>query len=571
MLSFKKLLGIISVVIFVMFVMMLTTSYAWYSFENAKTSFEVATNNDNVEIYFQRGEYINTNVAVPITSSQVAKYSEKSNFTVRVKNNPIDNEILLTVSLVDISIDGALQKDNFKIALYYQGSIVATIPGNTVGGNGETTKTLGSVVLNPDVLNNFEIRVFILDDGTDQSSMMNKTFQATVKTDVVSRLKTTIKDFDDADILISSITIDGETSDHIPINGYYSMTSTCQKGSNLSWDPLKKTINYAPGSYINDSCALAFTTSTDYPLLSEMPVGSYVAYTGNNGCMGKSCSGQNANYVDDNNMGYCDDLGYKFHENGWRIGYIENGSAYLISAGAPECVATYVDSKVDSLQSVTLSTNYYYGSGYTFDESTGQFTLTGVSSEPLVWSSNYNNIIANTPYTCRKTSSTATCSILYEIVIYENSIGGQYYAHFNYEIDSDLPIHLANLNNRALKYCNSNFAKNGICNSTTAWAMNADDFEKIMGKTLSACDNTSADKTCGYNNDLIDNGSYYWFAKPTNSYFFLAWRPQGAPNIDDMDNSSKSHGLRPVMLLDTTVVVIGGSGTYEDPYLLGLN
>ena len=48
MLSFKKLLGIISIIIVVVFSLMLTTSYAWYSFENARTSVSGVTNNDDI-------------------------------------------------------------------------------------------------------------------------------------------------------------------------------------------------------------------------------------------------------------------------------------------------------------------------------------------------------------------------------------------------------------------------------------------------------------------------------------------------------------------------------------------
>ena len=40
--------------------MMLTTSYAWYSFETASTTFSGVTNNDDIKVSFQKGEYINT-------------------------------------------------------------------------------------------------------------------------------------------------------------------------------------------------------------------------------------------------------------------------------------------------------------------------------------------------------------------------------------------------------------------------------------------------------------------------------------------------------------------------------
>lgn len=309
--------------------------------------------------------------------------------------------------------------------------------------------------------------------------------------------------------------------------------------------------------------------------LSSKAVGSYVAYTGNNGCPSGHCDGTNANYVSDTNMGYCNNSNYKFSVNGWRIGYKENGSAYLVSAGAPECVVTYMDSKSNSTILVGLSTNYYYGSGYTFDESTGKFTLTGVTPSTLAWSSHYNSIIENTPYTCMSTSSNGTCPHLYEIASYYSSTQAYYYPHYNFETTYGTPIHLANLNNQALKYCNNDYIYGGSCNSNSAWAMNASDFKKITGSDLSknSCNGETANEACGYNNSLIDNGGFYWFATasdPTSSRGIFQWHPPSSHVRDDptTGTSAHSHGMRPVLYLDPTVLVTGGTGTYADPYTI---
>ena len=486
--SLRKMLGIISVVIIVMFSLMLTTSYAWYTFENASTTFSSVTNNDDITISYQHGEYISTSIAVPISKADVDKYSEKNIFNIAVKDNVEDNEIAVTVSLVEINIDEALQDVNFKVDLYYQGSIVSTVAGNDMMLNGETTKSLGTVILNNDLNNNFELRVYILDDGTDQSMMMDKMFQAKIQVNAVSRLKSNFSDYDKSDIYISAIMIDGEVSNSLPTSGYYSMTSSCVKGSKLTWDSLTKTITYESGSYINDSCSLTFVKSEEYPLLSEMPVGSYVKYVGNNGCDGKLCEGQNANYVSDINMGYCDSSNSKFFVNGWRIAYIADDSAYLVSAGATDCMCTDTD---------------------------------GVSSS-------------------------GDCS---------NDI-------------EDIKVHIANMNEIALKYCNVNYAKGGVCDSSTAWAMNAMDFEKITGSILDfdSCYANYSDRSCGLTNDLIDNGGNYWFSSSYNLVNAFKWSPVG--RIVNDSGSAGFNGVRPVLNLESSVVVIGGSGTYEDPYII---
>lgn len=96
--------------------------------------------------------------------------------------------------------------------------------------------------------------------------------------------------------------------------------------------------------YLNGKALITGSVSF---LIDVVSAGDYVSYTGSNGCSGNACSGQNANYTSDSSMGYCynskNESTYQFSVNGWRIGYISDGIAYLISAGAPECLATSVD------------------------------------------------------------------------------------------------------------------------------------------------------------------------------------------------------------------------------------
>ena len=242
---------------------MLTTSYAWYSYEEGSTTFDAVTNNDNIFVSFQRGEYISTNIAVPIKSVDVDKYSEKNNFIVRVNNNNEGNEIAVTISLVDIVIDDALQNSNFKVELYHYNKKIADVAGDTIGTNGDTTKKLGTTILEEQLDNNFELRVYILDNDAEQSNLMNKSVQAKMHVEVVARLSSTMNDYSSPDIYVSSITIDEQFTDYLPTNGYYMMSATCTKGSTLTWEPLSKTITYASGAKVNDECSLAFTSSTN--------------------------------------------------------------------------------------------------------------------------------------------------------------------------------------------------------------------------------------------------------------------------------------------------------------------
>ncbi|MEE3343236.1 MAG: hypothetical protein VZS44_04010 [Bacilli bacterium] len=88
-------------------------------------------------------------------------------------------------------------------------------------------------------------------------------------------------------------------------------------------------------------------------LLNEMEPGSYVYYEGNNGCNKSSCMGVNANYSDDN-KGYCYGAVNSYKSDGWRIAYIKKSTAYIISAGAVDCLSSDKDGNA-SFEEVTNS------------------------------------------------------------------------------------------------------------------------------------------------------------------------------------------------------------------------
>ena len=221
--------------------------------------------------------------------------------------------------------------------------------------------------------------------------------------------------------------------------------------------------------------------------LSTVTAGSYVKYTGTNGCTGKSCEGQNANYVSDTDMGYCFSSDNKYNANGWRVAYVKDGTAYLTSAGSTECMCTNSDGTAGT-------------------------------------SCNSND--------------------------YESTYG--------------VPKHLANLNAKALTYCNGAYAYGGKCDNNSAWNMGDADFQTITGDTLS----TAFQKSNYDNYSLINNGGYYWFAEPyiSSSTYAFKWYPAGRRVSNS--SSSNAYGLRPVLRLASSVIVTGGSGTYEDPYTI---
>ena len=64
----------------------------------------------------------------------------------------------------------------------------------------------------------------------------------------------------------------------------------------------------------------------------------------------------------------------------------------------------------------TNTTKYNFGTGYTFDESTKKFILTG-DIKQLTWNDNHDEIVSNQLYSCLETS----CNIVYKVTGYSNA------------------------------------------------------------------------------------------------------------------------------------------------------
>ena len=122
------------------------------------------------------------------------------------------------------------------------------------------------------------------------------------------------------------INVDGVSVSKLPTSGNYYLASYDCKSKNtvVTWDRENFELLVSNGNKkAGVSCYLEFKT---HPNLVEMPIGSYVSYVGDNGCIGESCSG--------GNDGSCS--GSLFQHSGFRLAYV-NDSAYIVSAGALDC------------------------------------------------------------------------------------------------------------------------------------------------------------------------------------------------------------------------------------------
>ena len=150
---------------------------------------------------------------------------------------------------------------------------------------------------------------------------------------------------------------------------------------------------------------------------------------------------------------------------------------------------------------------------------------------------------------------------------------------------------IESLKTASLKYCNTDYLQGGVCDDTTAHPLRGGDFYNITkglfgdpgarglytytdnsydsGVSITSsniCSGKLSIKECGYNNDLIDNGGYYWFGSAYSSSSPLCWDPSFRSVISY--SGSFAFGVRSVLKLDSTITATGGSGTIDKPYTI---
>ena len=124
------------------------------------------------------------------------------------------------------------------------------------------------------------------------------------------------------------------------------------------------------------------------------------------------------------------------------------------------------------------------------------------------------------------------------------------------------------LNDVASLYCNMDYSYRGVCDANSVWAMNGEDYYHVIGSRMSdeICVENNNDLSCGYQNDLVDIGSYYWLSSVIKTHVVYYQSHSFYSDVNDL-----SKGVRPIIKLSDSVVVYQGTGTQDDPYLIKNN
>ncbi len=276
------------------------------------------------------------------------------------------------------------------------------------------------------------------------------------------------------------------------------------------------------------------------------------------------------------------------------------------------------------------TTKYYFGTTYTFDQSTRSFKLSGdlVQATPKEYREKYNT---SNYYSCMSTSSTASCQRLVHVTSGVNDttlrVKGIAYSSTSYEtahkndVNSNMKTYLENWYNNNLKSYDSKISKEAIyCNNRVPSTRKDStythegygihptiyDYEKFFdwqgtrkGPNLVCTqenDQFSVSSTSG-NGELTNpiglitadevnmaggrtsaqnrlyylySGTYYWTMSPShfNRGFYAGVFCVSSSGELANGFVHIGYGVRPVINLDPSKITFTGTGTMQDPYVI---
>ena len=269
----------------------------------------------------------------------------------------------------------------------------------------------------------------------------------------------------------------------------------------------------------------------------------------------------------------------------------------------------------------TNTTKYNFGTGYTFEQSTKKFTLTG-NIKQLTWNDNHDEIVNNNLYSCLNTS----CNVVYKVTGYKDVItmkvqpisysSNSLLSAQTNKTDSPIKTKLDNWYKTNMTSYNDKLADETFCSdrSVASGTGYKTDSYTFYGAYNRLNDNNKPSLKCSQNNDkfkmsnesakldypvgliLADevalaggrayynggyspnsnyylyNGKYYWTFSPsrfesTNSSARV-WSVMNSGSLRPWYTVTDFRGVRPVINLRADTVITKGDGSSLNPFVI---
>ena len=269
----------------------------------------------------------------------------------------------------------------------------------------------------------------------------------------------------------------------------------------------------------------------------------------------------------------------------------------------------------------TNTQKYNFGTGYTFDETTKKFTLTG-DIKQLTWNNNHDEIVNNQLYSCLNTS----CNVVYKIVGYISTTQ-MIVQPISYSSNSllsaqtnktDSPIktkldswYKTNMTSYASKIADETFCSDRSITSGSGYLTTPSTF---YGAYTRLQDDKKPSLKCSQDNDkfkmsnesaklnypvalitadevamaggrayyngayspnsnyYLYNGNYFWTLSPSNSDSNTSsarvWSVMPSGGLYPWHHVTNSFGVRPVINLKANTLITKGDGSSLNPFVI---
>ncbi len=180
--SIKKMIILLGITISVMFGLLFAASYAWYAYSNAETAVEGRTISEKPTVIFAQTDRIIASQNMPIANTDRYNYATKNSFAITLGENLKKYESAIEISLIGIRMSEELKSQNYKYELLENGLTVAEGDFSTIG-TASSLKLIPMTILKHEqdnVTYNYDLYIWLNDDGTNQNELMNKSFSAKI-------------------------------------------------------------------------------------------------------------------------------------------------------------------------------------------------------------------------------------------------------------------------------------------------------------------------------------------------------------------------------------------------------
>lgn len=283
-----------------------------------------------------------------------------------------------------------------------------------------------------------------------------------------------------------------------------------------------------------------------------------------------------------------------------------------------------------TFNNIADNTSYYYGTGYSFDENTKQFKITGNTISGK-WKDVHETVIKSYPYTCLKSSASDSCVFILKFTKYQDTykatanyitysskdynsiLGNTYDSSAKKSVDGWYEENILNKKDSSGMLLSSYLSDEVFCNdrsvsggsgylfapgsyfggyqrayntkeATYLCSQSQDMFKVSNGNLKYPIAIITVDEVMNagsvlrvVNNDFfLHSGSTYWTMTPgyfaSNYGFALVWYVHANGYVEPNKNGIATElGIRPVVNLKSDIKIVSGNGSKDNPYVVSLS